>query len=121
VKRRPSVPVRSRCGAVHRGDWPAWLRHPAVSGLCVGGCIARGPGLGPSAKVHSHVAGAFGGWICFRKVGRLADKMLGLHELAHIVSGDRLHTPKWRAVVLRLGGTLDATESMRSYRRRLAA
>lgn len=108
---------RSPFGAVHRGDIPAWLRHPSVRGLFVGGCIERGPRLGPRAKAHSHIGGTCGGWICFRKAERLQDKMLGIHELAHVVSGEHEHNAKWRACVLRLGGTLDATESMRSYRR----
>jgi hypothetical protein len=103
-------------GVLHRSSYPAYLRHPAVRGVYIGGCIERGPGLGPRAKIHSHcVRGTYRGWICMHKLDRLYDEMLCLHELAHLIVDEPGHSARWRACVRRIGGTLNATPSMRSY------
>lgn len=104
-------------GMFPRRLWPEWLRHPYVEGIFVGGCVERGVGSSFRAKAHAHVKGSFAGWICFRKRERLEDRMLCLHELAHVITREG-HTKNWRACVLRIGGTLDATESMGDYHER---
>lgn len=87
-------------------ETPAELIHPAVAGVFVGGCVARGDGSRFRAKAHAHTQGEHSGWICILSARRLSSKMLMLHELAHIITGCG-HTDPWRECLLALGGTLD--------------
>jgi len=92
---------------IPRSSWPAdLLRSFAVRGVFVGGCVTRGDGSSFRAKAHAHTSGPHKGWLCFRRADRLDCRALVIHELAHLVTGDG-HTDRWRAAVIRLGGTLD--------------
>ncbi len=97
---------------------PKILRHkPACKGVFVGGCVSRGDGSSfrAMAHSHSHKNDSWKGWICVRAKKRLADEMLLLHELAHLISEDG-HTDRWRKTLLMIGGTLDANcDSLRDY------
>lgn len=93
------------------------LRFPEVTGIFTGGCIARGEGSSFRAKAHSHTDNPFMGWICVRSAKRLTDRMLMLHEAAHIITGLG-HVDSWRKKLLEIGGTLDATDSMKSYHKK---
>jgi len=88
------------------------LKSWALKGIYTGGCVARGDGSSFRAKAHAHTSGPFDGWICVRRADRVADELLMLHELAHIITGHG-HTDTWRACLLRIGGTLDAYEEKR--------
>jgi hypothetical protein len=87
----------------------------AVKGIFTGGCVERGDGSAFRAKAHAHIKGPHEGWICVRAKWRLSDEALMVHELAHLVSGCG-HNAKFRQTVLKLGGTLDPTPSLKSYR-----
>lgn len=109
--------------SVPRKRWPAELQRSwALRGVFVGGCVARGDGSSFRAKAHAHTTGQYQGWICIRRPDRLEDRMLMLHELAHIITGEG-HTDRWRACLERIGGTLDVTHDargqvvLRSYRK----
>ena len=98
-------------------QWPERLKRSfAVKGVFVGGGVARGDGSRFRAKAHAHSDGRFAGWICYLSPKRLDDEMLAIHELAHLVSDKRGHCQRWREAVIRLGGTLDPTNSLRLYR-----
>lgn len=100
-----------------RTDWPTDLQRPEVRGVFVGGCVARGDGSRFRAKAHAHTDD-WKGWICFLSPKRLHDRMVVLHELAHVLSGEG-HTDKWRRVLLEIGGTLDPVPGlMKSYQKR---
>ena len=93
-----------------RQKWPArMLRSWALRGIFTGGCIARGDGSSFRAKAHAHTGGRHEGWICVRRADRVADEMLMLHELAHIITGHG-HTDTWRACLVRIGGKLEPHE-----------
>lgn len=89
--------------------YPSELQgHPEVAGVFVGGCVSRGDGSRFHAKAHVHLrpTDKYFHWMCFLSERRLQDKMLVLHELAHVLTGVG-HIDKWREKVLELGGTLD--------------
>lgn len=98
----------TKLGIVHRDNWPEWLKHPAVKGIHVNGCVVRGVGSRFRAKAHAHCEtdDEYRGWICFLSERRLTIKELGLHELAHLITPGG-HTDAWRNTVITLGGTLD--------------
>src|SRR5262245_38258019 len=113
----PMATRRRLRGLLRREQYPACLqRSHALKGVFVGGCVERGVGSSFRAKAHAQSHGPYRGWICVRKAERLADDMLMIHELAHVVTGQG-HTDTWRRKVLELGGTLDATASLRSYQK----
>lgn len=91
---------------------PVELQRPEVAGVFVGGCVARGDGSSFRHTAHSHTEGTHKGWICVRAARRLSERVLMLHELAHILTGEG-HTDKWRAKLLELGGTLEGLEIKR--------
>ncbi len=99
-------------------DYPPELRHPKVQGVFIGGCVKRGDGSRFRSKAHSHIDGKHNSWICILSSRRLSDKMLLLHELAHIITGVG-HVDKWRAVVLEIDGTLEEIPGlMKSYHKK---
>lgn len=102
-------------GKLPKTQWPQELKHPEVQGVFCGGCVERGVGSRFRAKAHAHTSGAFRGWICFLSHKRLKERLICLHELAHIVTREG-HTKRWREYLLQIGGTLDAVPGlMRSY------
>jgi hypothetical protein len=104
-------------GILPRHLYPPELRHPSVRGVFIGGCCLRGVGSVFYGKAHAHTGPAghpFTGWICVRRAHWLGDSALMLHELAHVVTGEG-HTARWRRYLLRRGGTLYRTKSMRSF------
>ncbi len=100
-----------KLGAIPRSQYPEDLRGRSAVQVFVGGCYQRGVGSKFRAKAHAHYKT---GWICFRSDKWLGDRMLILHELAHLISGQG-HNDRWRKVLLEIGGTLEPTVSIRSY------
>lgn len=103
---------------------PHYFQYEEVKGVFVGGCVDRGEGSRFRAKAHAHTSGMNKGWLCFLSIKRIMEPMLVKHEVAHLLTEDR-HTDKWREKVLKLGGTLDACNSiidgqelLRSYQKR---
>ncbi len=106
-------------GSLPREAWPADLVHPAVAGVFVGGCVERGVGSRFRRKAHAHFQGPHKGWICFLSARRLTERMLVLHELAHLLSPGG-HDDRWREALLALGGTLDEVPGiLKSYQKRV--
>lgn len=104
-------------GKIPVAEWPVELKHPEVKGVFCGGCVARGVGSRFRAKAHAHTGrnDPHRGWICFLSDKRLTERLLCLHELAHIVTKEG-HTKRWRDYLLQIGGTLDEVPGlMRSY------
>ena len=102
-------------------EWPEELRmhFNDVRGLYVGGCVARGPGSRFRAKAHAHTGGEHQGWLCFLSERRLRDRLLVLHELAHLKAGAVGHTDSWRRVLIEIGGTLDEVPGLlKSYHKK---
>jgi len=99
-----------------RESWPSVLADRSeVRGVFVGGCVDRGDGSRFRAKAHTHTGGQNAGYICVLAARRLSDRDLMLHELAHLLAGERGHTDTWRKWVLLIGGTLSSTASLRDY------
>lgn len=96
-------------------EWPAVLQGYPVAGLHTGGCVDGRRSF--RRKAHAHIKGPWKGWICALAAWRLEDQALMLHELAHILTGHG-HTNKWRSKLLSIGGTLQATDSLRDYHKR---
>lgn len=97
---------------------PLLTEFPDVTGIFVGGCVRRGKGSSFHAKAHAHTDNPFMGWICVRKAERVNDRMLMLHEIAHVLTGLG-HVDAWRKKLLEIGGTLDRTDSMKSYHKKV--
>lgn len=100
------------------------LRAPwsEVSGVFVGGCVARGEGSSFRGRAHAHnnPKDAHFGWVCIRarwRVGVIADASdhdwdgdvvkageTLVHEYAHILVPNQGHTPRFSRVLLTLPG-----------------
>lgn len=94
---------------VPRAEWPEWLQSDFLKGVYVGGCVSRGKGSSFRATAHAHAhTPTHRGWICFRSDKGLLDRETGLHELAHIITGEG-HTKNFRETLEELGGTIDYT------------
>lgn len=99
-------------GVLARDAWPSSLRHPAVKGVFVGGCVERGVGSSyRRVKAHTHIGGPYCGWICFLSRRWLDCEPLLLHELAHAVTRER-HVRTWREYLLAIGGTIKAVKGV---------
>jgi hypothetical protein len=104
-------------GRIARSLWPVCLPdNRLLRGIFVGGCVERGVGSSfrATAHAHSHPGDPYFGWICIRAAHRLNDRELMLHEAAHILTQEG-HTECWRECLVRIGGTLDGTGSLKSY------
>lgn len=100
-------------GVVPCDKWPETIRgRTEVAGLFVGGCVDRGVGSSFRATAHAHTSGSNVGWICVRGWRRIYQKLIMLHELAHIITGHG-HTDKWRACLRALGGKVAAHNQKR--------
>lgn len=90
-----------------RNDWPEWLQHGAVRGIYVGGCVSPIHTLRDRESAHTHIdmGDQHKRWICFKSTVELRDREIGLHELAHVLTGER-HTKRFRDMLVQLGGTL---------------
>lgn len=106
------------------GPRPCPFPWPEVTGLFIGGCIARGVGSAFRAQAHTHIARTdpHRGWICVRSHRRLyaaarnpdgtwttTDKPSRLmwHEYAHILTGTG-HDDRWRQAMRDLGQPIPA-------------
>lgn len=100
-------------GSMCRADWV--VDHTELRGVFVGGCVERGVGSRFRAKAHAHTSGGHRGWICFLSSRWLGERLIWLHELAHVVTREG-HTRRWREFLLQIGGTLDEVPGvLRSY------
>jgi hypothetical protein len=104
----PVIPYRKR---------PKVLQVADVQGVYVDNCVENKP-LPKDTLAHAHVQASddFRGWICFKDRKVMRDINLCLHELAHILSNQYYHNATWRFKFLKLGGSLDSSDLMRSYK-----
>lgn len=99
-------------GVLAKEDWPSVLRHPAIHGVFVGGCVERGVGsIYRRVKAHTHIGGPHCGWVCFLSRRWIDCEPLLLHELAHAVTRER-HTRTWREYLVAVGGTTKAVKGV---------
>jgi hypothetical protein len=84
------------------------VRHiPELKGICVGGCVDKDLIITPDiATAHAHTT-FFNGWICLKHKYLLKEKLVLLHEVAHLITdlGAPSHGKEWRKNVVALGGT----------------
>lgn len=99
-----------------KGEWPEVLDHPRVRGVCLRGCVQTGTRAMFYAKkgaaktmAHAHITGEYEGWICVRNQIVLRNRLLLLHELAHVITR-QIHTTEWAYTLLQIGGTVDEFE-----------
>jgi hypothetical protein len=103
-----------------RSDFPKCIRHfKELKGICIGECVytptvwyrdslAIDPGY--SAHAHSDHGFPYSGWICMNYKCQLKDRGLLLHEMAHLLVGQRhlpgfTHGKEWKKMVVSIGGT----------------
>lgn len=84
---------------------PTTLQRPEIKGVCISGCISNHNNI-KHEIAHAHLDGDCKGWVCFRYQEALNNKLVCLHELAHVLTKQG-HTAKWRETLLDLGGSLD--------------
>lgn len=101
---------------LERRQFPEHLNWIYVRGVSLWSCIATGERLPDGEFAHAHFGDQWRGWICFRHAILIHDELICAHELAHlIVEWEGYHGPKWREMVLHLGGTLDPVECVGQY------
>ena len=100
---------------IHYYNRPKVLQRPEVIGVFSDGCV-QNDFCDAETSAHAHISPGepFEGWICFIKSEAIKDKMLCLHELAHIITKHH-HDDVWRKALLNLGGTLEANFYMKPY------
>ena|SRR5208282_134756 len=102
-----------------RSKFPLCIRHfEQLAGICVGGCIDIRCELAQpnTAKVIAHAhylrSDPFRGWLCFRFEYCLQERLLLLHEMAHILTHNApSHGKAWRSKVVEIGGTYNQYRS----------
>lgn len=83
------------------------LKHPALRGVSLVGCIDGGPAAMKSDHAHAHWrSGRTRGWICLASRRHL-NRTTMTHELAHLVLGSDAHGDAWRRMVRQLGGRVE--------------
>lgn len=94
-------------------DYRALLDHPALAGIALRGCAARDEWEGGEPEIaclaevaHAHLSGKYDRWVCVRHQRHLNATTLR-HEIAHLLTGHRVHNERWRRVVRSLGGRVE--------------
>jgi hypothetical protein len=97
-----------------RKDFPKCLRlFKELKGICIGECVNREKLDYNEEVAHTHYYGnpyGFDGWMCLNYKYQLKQKLLLLHEVAHLlVEYDfpltLAHGKEWKAAVKSIGGT----------------
>ena len=96
---------------VKRQALPKCIRQfKKLKGICVGKCIS-GKDLDLKKEVaHAHAFNdIYKGWICLHYKYQLKEKLVLLHEVAHLIGNNKIkhlpHGKEWKKVVQNIGGT----------------
>ena len=96
----------------NRKHFPSYLqRFLRLKGICIGTCINKNSDMDDLHVAHAHSSwnDPFCGWICLRHKFRLKQKLLMLHEMAHLIANVIPTTPAhgklWKETVIHIGGT----------------
>jgi hypothetical protein len=96
-----------------------------LKGICIGECIIKGesvdlPGSKGGAHSHAWLGDPYHGWVCLSYKYQLKEKLVLLHEVAHLIANKAPSTPshgkKWREAVVSIGGTYEEFLSLNSNR-----
>ena len=98
-----------------KSKWPKYLlKFKELKGIFYCGCVC---GLSHtvdcSAHAHDTLNQKGAGWICLTYKSRVRNRLLMLHEVAHLIVGakkysrDHNHDDVWRRQLLKIGGSLD--------------
>lgn len=88
-----------------------------LKGICVGRCIDPNNTIDTSA--HAHVSGDCHGWICLKHKFQLKERLVLLHEVAHLLVGpNHDHDRWWRDMVVAIGGTVKPYLSIASNKKK---
>lgn len=95
-----------------RKHFPKCIRNfKQLKGICIGQCIDKSCSISPQHIAHAHSAKSdpYRGWLCFRYKYLLKIKLVLLHEMAHLIANKNYKMPphgkKWKAALLKIGGT----------------
>ena len=85
-----------------KSKWPKYLKaFEQLKGIAYGDCVSGEQFSHPTAHAHCET-----GWICLYSKSRIKNRLLMLHEVAHLISMKRYHCDSWRYALIDIGGTL---------------
>ena len=91
-----------------------------VWGVSAGSCIAGEQWYDKRYHIegHAHYVGPWRGWICLPDTDRIVTPpgrptLLVLHEVAHLMAGNKGHGADWREALIGLGGKAEANRYLR--------
>ena len=94
-------------------DLQELLDHPLLAGIAIRGCASRDawedtkPDIACLSEVaHAHLGGKYDHWVCIRH-RRDLNLVTLRHEIAHLLTGHRIHNERWRRMVRSLGGRVE--------------
>lgn len=98
-----------------RSEFPECVRNfKELKGICIGKeCVDPNDHFdGELAHAHSQwcwTRGKYQGWICIAKKRYLSNKLILLHEVAHLIACKSPNTPahgkKWKQALVSIGGS----------------
>lgn len=90
-----------------KSKWPKYLlKFKEIKGISYGKCKIGDQLVLGHAHCYPNYRGR--GWICLRNKSTVRNRLLMLHEVAHLLVGAKNnHNDVWRRALLRIGGTLD--------------
>ena len=98
-----------------RSLFPKWIRHfKELKGISVQECVDPDLTISDSHIAHAHAGDGdpYQGWICLHYKSTLKNRLILLHEVAHLIANKNPKTPNhgklWKAAVVAIGGTFKA-------------
>jgi hypothetical protein len=92
-----------------KSQWPKYLlKFKEIKGISYGKCKVDKKTFSDHAA-HAHCGPYIhNGWICVRSKALIRNRLMMLHEVAHLLVNYKYgHNDTWRKTLLRIGGTLD--------------
>jgi len=87
-----------------------------VMGISVGGCVDQDDIIDKKSAAHAHTMYKYTGWICLSRKSMLKERLLLLHEAAHLLVDESGHGKEWRKAVVSIGGTYKSYTYVHWYR-----